>query len=451
MDVNTRQTACIVLAAGQSRRMRSSLSKVFHDLSGRTVLGHVLHTLNQLPLTQVVIVASPKTPTHNDYRTHAVVIQDEQLGTGHAVMVGFSGVLSGITDVLIVCGDVPLITPNTLHRLLESSADFTLLKAQLPESNAHLPYGRIVCDEDNKPTHIIEYKDADDTIRASLWINPGVYKISAKLLQILLPNLSRDNAAGEYYLTDLLHMAVAIGATTKAINVDFDEILGVNTRAELEQANVIVQQRLVAAHYENGVTFQQSASVYLCVDTEIGQDTIIEPFVTFGKGVVINAQVRIKSFSYLSDCMLKSGVSVGPFAHIRGGVVMESGAEVGNFVELKATHMGKKAKAKHLTYLGDAKIGDGCNIGAGTITANYDGFHKHQTIIANDVHTGAHTVLVAPVKVGEGAITAAGSVITTDVPAHALAIGRVVQTNKLNWAAAYKARKRSNGVKKDKL
>ncbi len=450
MSAHTKQTACIVLAAGQSRRMRSSFSKVFHDLSGRTVLGHVVHTLNQLPLAQIIIVASPKTLMHNDYGTHTVVIQNEQLGTGHAVMTGLSGMQSDITDILIVCGDVPLITAHTLHHLLESVADFTLLKAKLPESDAHLPYGRIVFDGD-KPTHIIEYKDADDTLRKSLWINPGVYKIGAHLLQTLLPKLSCDNAAGEYYLTDLLHMAVEAGATTKALPVDFDEILGVNTRAELEQANTIIQQRLIAAHRENGVTFQQSSSVHLYIDTQIGQDTVIEPFVTFGKGVVIDANVRIKSFSYLSDCTLKSGVTVGPFAHIRGGVTMESGAEVGNFVELKATHMGKKAKAKHLTYLGDATIGDGCNIGAGTITANYDGFQKYKTIIADCAHIGAHTVLVAPVKVGEGAITAAGSVITADVPDHALAIGRALQINKPGWATVYKERKRLNGVKKDLL
>lgn len=440
------RTACIVLAAGQSRRMHSSVSKIFHDLSGRTVLGHIVHTLGQLPLRQTIIVVSPSVPMHNDYADHTVVIQHEQLGTGHAVMMGLSGMLPDITDVLIVCGDVPLIMPQTLQNLLDCQVDFALLKAKLPESKINTPYGRLIFNEGD-PIGIVEYKDADDVVRASPWINPGIYKMNVTLLKALLPQLSKHNAAGEYYLTDLLHMVVANNGTTTAIDVPFDEILGINTRAELESADAVIQQRLVAAHHEKGVTFQQSNTVRLSVDTIIGQDTVVEPFVTFGKGVVIDGSVRIKSFSYLSDCTLKSGVTVGPFAHIRGGVTMENDAEVGNFVELKAVHLGQKSKAKHLTYLGDAIIGDDCNIGAGTITANYDGVSKHKIIIADGAHIGANTVLIAPVKVGENAMTAACSVVTKDVPSDALAIGRAEQMNKMGWVTAYKVRMRA---KKDK-
>ena len=430
---------CIILAAGQSKRLHSSISKVFHDLAGRSVLGHVLHTLEQLSIHEIVIVASPITSKHPDYKHHKIAVQEEQLGTGHAAMNGMNQLSDDISDVIIVCGDTPLLTIETLTKLFESKSDLALLCATLPESQRDAPYGRVVFDGD-KPCRITEYKDANNALRNSPLINSGVYKIRHNLLKKLLPLLSNTNASSEYYLTDLVHMAIEHNATTQAINVDFDEVSGINTRAELEKVDAIVQKRLCTALMATGVTFQQPQTTRLSVDTVIGQDTLVEPSVVFKKGVVVEKNVRIKSFCYLEDCTLRTGVSVGPHAHIRGGSVLDEGAEIGNFVELKATHLGKKAKAKHLTYLGDATVGEAANIGAGTITANYDGFFKHKTTIGERVHIGADTILVAPVSIGNDAITAAGSIITEDVPADALAISRTHQTNKHEWAKQYKAK-----------
>ncbi|MDP3371714.1 MAG: bifunctional UDP-N-acetylglucosamine diphosphorylase/glucosamine-1-phosphate N-acetyltransferase GlmU [Candidatus Paracaedibacteraceae bacterium] len=440
---SSHKIGCIVLAAGQSKRLKSKVAKIFHDLAGRSVLGHVLHTLNQLPLNQVVIVASPITPMHPDYLNHTVIVQDRQLGTGHAASMGVTGFgADDIEEVIIVCGDTPLLLPETLMQLIKSTADLTLLVASLPDHLLDATYGRVMFEHD-KPIRIVEYKDADDSVRASPLINAGVYKIKVDLLKKLLPQLSNENAGNEYYLTDLVHLAVECGAEIQAILVDFEEVLGINTRIELEKVDAIIQSRLVSALMANGVTFQQPQTTRLSVDTVIGQDTVIEPCVIFKKGVTINTNVRIKSFSYLENCHLKDGVSVGPHAHIRGGCVLDEDSEVGNFVELKATHLGKKAKAKHLTYLGDATVGNFANIGAGTITANYDGFFKHKTIIDESVHLGANTVLVAPLTVGAEAMTAAGAVITENVPPGALAISRTPQKNKENWACLYKEKMRN--------
>lgn len=428
---------CIVLAAGQSKRLKSNTSKLFHDLAGRSVLAHVLHTLSQLPLEQTAIVVSPDRQEHSDYLNHTIVVQDKALGTGHAVSTGITGLMPNIESVLILCGDTPLLLPETLSGLLESTADLTLLSASLPDNLHDAPYGRVVFKK-GKPVRIVEYKDADESTRSNPFMNAGVYKIKRDWLEILLPLLSNDNASNEYYLTDLVHLAIEHGASTHAISAVFDDVSGINTRDELEKVDAVIQSRLAAALMNNGVTFQQPQTTRLSVDTVIGQDTIVEPCVVFKTGVVVESSVRIKSFSYLEDCHLKDGVSVGPHAHIRGGSVLDEGAEIGNFVELKATHLGKKAKAKHLTYLGDATVGAASNIGAGTITANYDGFFKHKTIIGEGVHLGADTILVAPVSVGDKAMTVAGAVITKNVPEGALAISRSQQTNKEKWAIAYK-------------
>ncbi|MDP4725261.1 MAG: bifunctional UDP-N-acetylglucosamine diphosphorylase/glucosamine-1-phosphate N-acetyltransferase GlmU [Alphaproteobacteria bacterium] len=445
--MTSQKIGCIVLAAGQSKRFKSSISKIFHDLAGRSVLGHVLHTLEQLPITEIIIVASPLTPVYSDYKHHKIAIQNEQLGTAHAAMTGMNQLSDDISDVIILCGDTPLLTIETLTKLLASSADLTLLSATLPDNQRNASYGRIVFNND-RPCRITEYKDADEMLRNSPLINSGVYKINQKLLRKLIPLISNANAASEYYLTDLVHLAIEHDATTKAINVDFDEVAGINTREDLEKVDSIIQERLRAVLMMKGVTFQQPHTTRLSIDTCIGQDTTVEPSVVFKKGVNVENNVKIKSFCYLEDCTLRSGVSVGPHAHIRGGSVLDEGAEIGNFVELKATHLGKKAKAKHLTYLGDTTVGEASNIGAGTITANYDGFLKHKTKIGERVHIGVDTILVAPVFIGNDAMTAAGSVITNDVPTDALAINRIPQTNKHEWAKHYKTKMKA---KKDGL
>lgn len=441
------KTGCIVLAAGQSKRFQSNTSKIFHDLAGRSLLGHVLHNLEQLPLSEIVIVASPAVPTHDDYKNYKVAIQDQQLGTAHAAIIGMNQLSPALSDVIILCGDTPLLTTEALTKLLKSTADLAFLSAALPTEQLHAPYGRILFDKD-KPCRITEYKDADETLRNSPFINAGVYKIRYDLLKKLLPIISNKNVSSEYYLTDLVHLATEHKASTETINIDFDEVAGINTRAELEKADKVIQSRLVASLMAKGVTFLQPHTTRLSVDTIIGQDTIIEPSVVFKKGVVVENNVKIKSFCYLENCTLRSGASVGPHAHIRGGSTLDEGAEIGNFVELKATHLGKKAKAKHLTYLGDTNVGECANIGAGTITANYDGFFKHKTVIGERAHIGADTIFVAPVTVGDQAITAAGSIITQVVPSGALAIGRVEQTNKHEWAKQYRAKMKA---KKDCL
>jgi bifunctional UDP-N-acetylglucosamine pyrophosphorylase/glucosamine-1-phosphate N-acetyltransferase len=366
------------------------------------------------------------------------IVQTQPLGTGHAASVALNELDQTCEDVLILCGDTPLLSSETLQSLADHPADYVVLTADLPLDQLHLPYGRVVYHEGD-PVDIVEYKDASKTIQSTRSINAGVYKIKQSLLRKILPLVSDQNKSNEYYLTDTLKLAIQEGAKVAALNITYDETLGVNTREDLAAVDEIFQQRLRKMMMANGVTLLQPHTIRLSVDTKIGTDTVINPFVVIGNGVTIGENVHIYSHTALYDCIIKDGAKVGPFAHLRGKTVLDEGAEVGNFVELKKTTLGKKSKVKHLSYLGDATVGDACNIGAGTITANYDGTNKHQTLLGNHVHVGAQTVFVAPVSVGDGAVTGAGTTVTSNVPANALAIDRTPQINKENWALKRKS------------
>lgn len=442
--------ACVVLCAGASSRMKSSVPKVFHDLSGRSVLGHVMHNLKAIRPHHTIIVASPQTASHEDYGDATVVIQENPQGTAFAVQTALPLLQDmPVEDVMIVCGDMPLLLPETLEKLKNSSTMFTVLCAQLPLHEKSAPYGRLFFDSTtNAPLKIVEYKEATALEKENLWFNVGVYKINKALLKNLLQKITNHNQTGEYYLTDLLQLCVQEGYTTKAIVVDYEESVGVNSRDDLAKANAFIQNRLRSQFLKQGVTLIDPHTIHFSADTVIEQDVVIEPYVMIGPVVQIETGVRVKSFSYLSHCHLHKDVCVGPFAHLRENVTLHEGCVVGNFVEIKNTILHKTVKAKHLTYLADATVGEKTNIGAGVITANYDGFFKHQTHIGEGVSIGANTVLIAPVSLQKSAMTAAGSVITRDVKEGDLAISRGRQDNKTGWAHYYREKMR---LKKTKL
>lgn len=443
--------AAIILAAGQSRRMQSSTPKIFHDLAGVTVLAHVLKAVRDSGIEKVVVVAAPSAPDHPSYEGSLVAIQEDAQGTGHAAGIGLSKLMADDPhhvpeDVMILCGDSPLITPETLKALKDAPYDVCMLMAKLPESLKQAPYGRVRLDgvfdgdcHDHPVQGIVEYKDACLDDRMIPWMNPGVYKFKTNLLQTLLPLLSCDNGAKEYYLTDCIALAKARGCTVKAKQVDFDETMGVNTRQDLALLDHKMQNRLKDKLFQSGVTLLQPETIRVHVGVKIGQDTVIEPHVVLGKNVTIGENCRIKSFSYVDDARIDDHVTVGPFAHVRGKSHLMAYSEIGNFVELKKTILGTHSKAKHLTYLGDATVGAYCNVGAGVITANYDGFFKHATVVGDRVSLGAQTVLVAPVTMEDDTMTAAGSVITHTVPKDALALSRTPQENKMGWVQRYRS------------
>lgn len=426
----------IILAAGQSKRMNSKLPKVLHPLGGLPMIQHVIRATEKLNAHQTILVTSP---TLSSFGIHTTVVQDEPKGTGHAVQMAFSVVDSKTEEVIILCGDTPLINLNTLQTLKDSKADLTLIGMKL-KTEDHA-YGLIVQDKDGNPCQIIEFKDATPEQRKIPFGNAGVYKIKTSLLKELLPQLDNQNAAGEYYLTDLVSLAQQKGCKTEMLQGTEEEFQGINNRAELAKAEVVLQDRWRLQMMQAGVTLVQPETVSLSHDTVIGKDSRIGPFVTFGLGVQLAEDVTVLSFCHIENTIIEEGASVGPFAHLRGNTILESGASIGNFVEVKGSKIGKKAKAKHLAYIGDAEVGDKANIGAGTITCNYNGFEKLKTVIGAGAMIGANTSLVAPVTVGEGAFIGAGSTITKFVPADALSVARSPQTTKLNWARKFRVKK----------
>ncbi|WP_439815002.1 bifunctional UDP-N-acetylglucosamine diphosphorylase/glucosamine-1-phosphate N-acetyltransferase GlmU [Zavarzinia sp. CC-PAN008] len=432
-------TAVIVLAAGQGTRMKSRLAKVLHPLAGRAMLGHVLAALDELkPRTTVLVLA----PGMEEVARHAggasIAIQERPLGTGDAARAALPALAGFGGGVLVVFGDTPLLTPATLVRLRHALDDGTAIGVLGFRPADTAQYGRLVLDGDGALTRIVEHRDATEAERAIPWCNAGAMAISGIHLRELLAGLTNANAKGEYYLTDIVALALAQGLAARVVEADADEVLGVNDKAELAQAEAILQRRLRARALEAGVTMQDPASVFLCADTTFGQDVTIGPNVVFGPGVVVGSNVTIKAFSHVEGADIGAGSVIGPFARLRPGTVLETDVHIGNFVELKATRMGTGAKANHLAYVGDASVGARANIGAGTITCNYDGFDKWRTVIGEDAFIGSNTALVAPVTVGDRAITAAGSTIVRDVPEDALALARGKQEDKVGWAHRFR-------------
>ena len=449
----------VVLAAGKSTRMKSSRPKVLHDLAGRLLIEHVLHTAQQLSAASTTLVighaADEVRAALTGWPSLQFAVQSPQLGTGHALLQTEPQLAGKKGTVLLLYGDVPLLTPGTLLRLLEAhrqqKAAATVLTTMLPDPYG---YGRIVRDADGAITRIVEERDASAEQRAIREINSGIYAFSANGLFDALHRLATDNAQGEYYLTDLISMYHQQGRAVAGLCLeDADELRGINSRVELAEMARIVRARKNRAVMLAGVTLEDPATTYIDETVTIGQDTVIGPGVqlqghtTIGGRCTIHAgsrltnvevgdDVTILDHCVLTQAVIGSAARLGPFAHIRPESVVGPGAHIGNFVELKKTSMGKGAKANHLSYLGDAVIGEGVNVGAGTITCNYDGTHKHRTTIEAGAFVGSNSALVAPVTIGAGAYVGAGSTITKDVPAGGLGVARGIQHNKEHWVAA---------------
>ena len=421
----------VVLAAGQGSRMQSDLPKVLHRLAGVPLVGHALAAARSLEPEQVIVVAGHgaeavgRAVTKLDPEAR-LVLQAEQLGTGHAVrqalpeLEGFEG------KVLVLYGDTPFIGQDTLAALASHPADVVVLGFEAEDPGR---YGRLVT-SDKGLERIVEFKDADAATRQIALCNSGVMALDAGLLRQLIVRLSNDNAAGEYYLTDLVGLARAEGCRADVVTCDEDETLGINTRAELAGAEAVFQARARAAALENGVTLSDPASTWFALDTAIGRDAVIGQHVVFGPGVTVESGAEILPFCHLEGCHISSGATVGPFARLRPGAELGGDVHVGNFVEIKNSVLDEGVKVGHLTYLGDAHVGEQTNIGAGTITCNYDGVGKPRTEIGPRAFIGSDTMLVAPVRVGADALPGSGSVITEDVPDGALALGRARQANK---------------------
>jgi bifunctional UDP-N-acetylglucosamine pyrophosphorylase / glucosamine-1-phosphate N-acetyltransferase len=444
--------AVVVLAAGIGTRMKSTVPKVLHKVAGRSLLGHVLHAAKALQASKVVVVHGPD---HDDIKKAASKIipdcqfaeQTERKGTGHAVMMAEDTLRGFVGTVLVLCGDVPLIQTEALQNLL------TTLDSNHPLAvlgfNATNPfgYGRLLT-QNNTVSAIREHKDASEQERSITLCNSGIFAIEANQLWPPLQKLTPANVQGEFYLTDVVELMVKAGHTCALAMCDEADVAGVNDRVQLALIEAEFQRRLRHKAMLEGATLLQPESVYFSADTQIGKDVIIEPNVFFGPGVIIGDDVEILASSHIEGATISKGARIGPFARLRPGAEIGENAHVGNYVEIKKAILGKGAKANHLTYIGDAIIGAGSNIGAGTITCNYDGYEKHLTDIGENVFVGSNTALVAPVKVGSGANIAAGSVITADVPEDALAMTRSPATLKEGWAKRYRAMKAAKKAKK---
>lgn len=429
--------AVIILSAGHGKRMKSVLPKVLHKVAGKPMLQWVLDAVKILNADQVITVTSPELESHEILKDTDVVVQAVPLGTGDALKLGVQKLKSNIDKVFLLCADTPLLDPQDIKKLEHSKADLTVIGMQLNDLSKS--YGRIECNSECHPVAIRETKHNEKVKNISLG-NAGVYAFRVEMLKELLPHLKINTESGEIYATDLVELAITKSYKTELVIADEENFLGVNTLVELSQAEKIMQHRIKTQHMLNGVQFLLPDTNYVNYDAKIGAGTIIEQSVHIGENVHIAQNAKILSFSYLSNCTIESAASIGPFAHLRGNVVIEERASIGNFVEVKGSTIGKNAKAKHLSYIGDATVGEGANIGAGTITCNYNGFEKFKTHIGKNVMIGANSTLVAPVMISDGAYIAAGSVITEDVGPDNLAISRTQQREKNAWALSFRAK-----------
>jgi bifunctional UDP-N-acetylglucosamine pyrophosphorylase/glucosamine-1-phosphate N-acetyltransferase len=430
-------TTAVILAAGLGTRMKSALPKALHPIAGRPMLSHLLASAAAV-FDRIVVVTGPEMEAVARIAApHPSVIQHERLGTAHAALQA-ADLFAGEDEVAILYADNPLITPETLRRLAEGRGEAGLaLLAMRPADPAR--YGRILSNAAGDVTAIVEWAEADAAQRAVGLCNAGVFCAAGPDLARWLGAVRAENAKGEYYLTDVVALAVAEGRRVVAVEADPAELRGINSRAELAEAEATVQVRLRRAALEGGATLTAPETVFLSADTVLEPDVTVGPHVVFGPGVVVRGGAEILAFSHLEGCVVAGGARIGPYARLRPGAEVGQGAHVGNFVELKATRLGAGAKANHLAYLGDAEIGAGSNIGAGTITCNYDGHLKHRTVIGEGAFIGSNATLVAPVALGDGSFIAAGSTITEDVASDALAFGRARQVAKPGGGSAIRA------------
>jgi bifunctional UDP-N-acetylglucosamine pyrophosphorylase / glucosamine-1-phosphate N-acetyltransferase len=450
--MSDRTCLAIVLAAGEGTRMRSARPKVLHAIAGRSLLAHVLAALSQAGQTRTAVVVGPD---HAAVAAEAkavlpgaqVFVQTERRGTAHAVLAARAALEKGADDILVIFGDTPLILPETLTRLrgaLANGAAVAVLGFRPADPTG---YGRLVTDGEELFA-IVEHADASPKERAIALCNGGLMALAGPQALAILVKIKNDNRKGEFYLTDAVTVARTMGLAARAIEVTEDEVSGINTKAQLAAAEKTLQQRLRAAALEAGVTMVAPETVFLAADTKLAKDVTIEPYVVFGPGVTVDEGATIRSFSHLHGAQVGKNAIVGPYARLRPGAKLHENVHIGNFVEVKEATIEAGAKANHLSYIGDARVGEGANVGAGTITCNYDGTAKHHTDIGKGAFIGSNSALVAPVSIGDGAYVGSGSVVTANVPAGALAVGRARQTIKEGWAdrlRAIKSRGKTTG------
>jgi bifunctional UDP-N-acetylglucosamine pyrophosphorylase / glucosamine-1-phosphate N-acetyltransferase len=443
--------AVIILAAGDGTRLKSGRPKVLHEIAGAPMIRHVLGALQPLePAATVVVLGRGMDAVAEFVAPTPTVVQAPPRGTGDAARTAAPALAEHLErgeldDILVLYGDTPLLQTETIAALLDA-------RRRTPPAAVAIagfrpadpgPYGRLVPERDGGLARIVEAKDASTAERAIGLCNGGMMAIAARRAFALMDRIGNDNAKREFYLTDIVAIARAEGLSCRVAELPAEELLGVNTRAELAEAEALMQRRLRRRAMDAGATLIAPETVFLAADTRLGRDVVVEPHVVFGPGVAVADNARIRAFSHLEGARVGEGAIVGPFARLRPGAVLERDVHVGNFVEVKATRLGAGVKASHLSYLGDADIGAGTNIGAGTITCNYDGFGKFRTLIGESAFIGSNTALVAPVSVGAGAYVATGSVVTSDVPADALTIARARQVDKPGRATELRARLRS--------
>lgn len=434
--------AVVILAAGKGTRMKSTLHKVLHPLGGRPMLHHLLDTLRTLtPNRKIIVVGADKEQVEQSVGDQAeIVVQEPQFGTGHALQATRDKLQDFSGNVLILYGDVPLLSAATLQNLLnvrqgEGNPAVVVLGFEPEDARG---YGRLVVNDQGVLEAIVEHKDASEAQRAIKLCNSGIMAIDGAVMFDLLDQLQDNNAAREFYLTDIIAIARAKGLKCAVSHARECEVIGINSRSELAEAEAVFQAEKRRNFMADGVTLLDPSSVYFSYDTQIRSDVVIEPNVIFGPGVTVEENVTIKGFCHFEGAVIRKGATVGPYARLRPEADVGEGAKIGNFVEVKKSTIEEGAKVSHLSYIGDAIIGAGANIGAGTITCNYDGFNKSLTEIGKGVFIGSNTALVAPVKIGDGAIVGAGSVVTSDVSADALAVSRARQKEFGGWAAAFR-------------
>jgi bifunctional UDP-N-acetylglucosamine pyrophosphorylase / glucosamine-1-phosphate N-acetyltransferase len=437
--MRARSCLAIVLAAGEGTRMRSERPKVLHAVAGRSLLAHVLAAVAESGVTATAVVIGPgqdevAAAAKLIVPNAVIFVQQERRGTAHAVLAAKSPIERGADDILIVYGDTPLIRAHTLSRLrapLANDAEVAVLGFRAADPAG---YGRLIM-EGTDLIAIREEAEASAGERAIALCNGGIMALAGSSALAILERIGNHNRKNEFYLTDAVEIARGMALRAVAVEVEEDDVRGINTKAQLAEAEAVEQQRLRKAALDSGVTLIAPETVYLSADTKFGKDVIVEPYVVFGEKVTVEDGAVIRSFSHLAGAHVGKGASVGPFARLRPGTQLGEGSRIGNFVEVKEAVIEAGAKANHLSYIGDSFVGANANVGAGTITCNYDGSEKHRTEIGKDAFIGSNSALVAPVKIGEGAYIGTGSVITDDVPADALALARGRQTIKEGWAS----------------
>ncbi len=432
--------AAVILAAGKGTRMKSSLHKVLHPIAGKPMIRHLTDSvMASTPERLVVVVGDKREQLEAAMPEARIAVQEPQLGTGHAVLAARAALDGFAGNILILYGDVPMVTHATMVRMmdaLQGNAVIAVLAFTPADAGA---YGRIALNADGTIAKMVEYKDANAAERALTLCNSGMMAVKSDYLFALLDQVTNDNAQGEYYLPDIVMLATKAGHVSVIVEADEAEVAGVNSRSELAVMEAAWQQRRRMQAMADGVTLHDPATVYFSHDTQIANDVVIEPNVFFGPGVSVASGAVIHGFSHLEGCTVGERAEIGPFARLRPGAELHAKVKIGNFVEVKRSVLESGAKANHLSYIGDAHVGAGANIGAGTITCNYDGYFKYKTVIGAGAFIGSNSSLVAPVTIGAGAIVGAGSAVTKDVADGELCLVRAAQSAKPGWATRFHA------------